>query len=215
MATALTRALKSRLSMPTLTLPQFKPRVSMLDWHDDWNIVAIGALNIVQMCLWTGVIPASATALVWYADLVYFWLDSAWLAFVPGCVPAKVQKTLLLHHIVCLITACSGFRSPLCQLHMCNAWIVELQSWTHIAARRLNEPYAQACERVNTPLYLLTRFVLFPLTWFRYAHLRSTWPTGTAQVPTLMHVPLSIAHWGLYGLMLKWGHAMLVNAKKA
>ena len=174
---ALARTLKS-LSSP------FKPRVSMLDWHDDWNIYALGALNVAQICLWTGVLPASALTIVGMADGVYFAIDSMWLVFAPDCVPQKVRKTLLVHHFAVLCASACGIWRPLCAVHATNAWIVELQSWTHIAARRLNEPLAKYCELLNKPLYVLTRFIIYPLTWFRYNHLRNTLPTGTSQIPT-------------------------------
>ena len=55
------------------------------------------------------------------------------------CVPPAVKTTLTVHHCIMCASSILGMRSPLIQAHAMSAWVVELQSWTHIAARWLRD----------------------------------------------------------------------------
>ena len=172
-----------------------RPRKSMLDVHDDWNLFVIGALNVAQLAYWGGLLPgAIAVKALYAADALYLMADTCWvcrrpppasmsggigcklglsmrvlspppssqprgpptrcnrqLVFVPTCVPAQARRGLLMHHIIvcCCLPIAAG--KPVLMAHLLRTWVVELQSWTHIAARRLEAPLAQHLERVNLP----------------------------------------------------------------
>ena len=230
----------------------------MLDYHDDWNLIAIGALNIAQVAWWIGLLPgAGMVTALFAADAAYLVADTCWvwriafkpatqhawphppreelcipyqaltrvfvlahvpwpqLAFVPTCVPAQARRGLLMHHLVacCCLPVAAG--KPLLMTHLLRTWIVELQSWTHIAARRLQHKAAAAiAQRINRPLFFAFRIVAFPLTWIAYERSRASLPAPLrlAQAPLSVHVPLSLLHLGMYGLMLNWGRSLLLRS---
>ena len=227
------------------------PRTSMLDLHDDWNLVAIGALNLAQLSWWCGLLPGGSSTVfaLFAADAAYLVADTCWvrssgieplqlartqyspctpachhlvpvwhrfasqLVFVPTCVPAQNRRGLLMHHLVacgCLPVAAG---KPVLMAHLLRTWVVELQSWTHIAARRLQPPAAALAQRVNRPLFFAFRIVAFPITWVLYARSRAALPATllAAHVPLSVHVPLSLLHFAMYGLMLNWGRGLLLR----
>ena len=194
----------------------FLPRKSLLDWHDDWNLVALGALNVAQLSWWCGLVsgPAVLNAL-FVADALYLIADTMWLLFFPECVPARARPTLLMHHCTICFAIPMAAGRPVLMRHMLRTWIVEVHSWNHIATRRLrSERLASFCRDVNKPLFVAIRLVAFPLTWFSYSSERLALPTALleAQAPIRVHAPLSLAQLALYGLMLKWGYDMLVKS---
>lgn len=194
----------------------FLPRKSLIDWHDDWNLVALGALNVAQLSWWCGLVsgPAALNAL-FVADALYLIADTMWLLFFPDCVPARARPTLLMHHCTICFAIPMAAGRPVLMRHMLRTWIVEVHSWNHIATRRLrSELLASFCRDVNKPLFVAIRLVAFPLTWFSYSSERLALPTALleAQAPMRVHAPLSLAQLALYGLMLKWGYDMLVKS---
>mgnify|MGYP006109528799 FL=1 len=180
-----------------------------MDLHDDWNLLAIGALNVLHVGWWCGLTALSpSTSILFYVDGAYLLLDSCWLLFAPSCVPAKSRLTLLVHH--CLVCALLPFAASnqLFMSHLVRTWMVELHSWNHIAARRLgSSPFAGVLEAMNKPLFCALRLVGFPLTWFQFAAERAALPLATqaALTPLSVYVPLGVAHSLMYALMLKWG----------
>ena len=186
---------------------------TMLDLHDDWNLFAIGALNLLHVPWWFGLSSAaSLTSFLFYAGCGYLILDSCWLIFVPSCVPKASRATLLMHHVV--VCGCMPFAwgKPLLMRHLLRTWTVEVHSWNHIACRRLQPGrLTRALTWLNKPLFVGLRMVVFPLTWVRYAQDRALLSAAevAAHAPTRLHVPLSLAHAAMYGLMLKWGWGLL------
>jgi hypothetical protein len=182
-----------------------------MDLHDDWNMVALGALNAAHVGWWVGLLTSTAALhVLFFADAAYLLADSCWLLFVPSCVAPRNRATLLVHHLlICgLLPLAAG--KPVFMRHLLRTWIVEVHSWNHIAARRLSSQRARtACDRVNKPLFVALRLVAFPLTWVQYAAERG------GIVPLAVHVPLSCAHALMYGLMLKWGRGILLPPAKA
>ena len=101
---------------------------------------------------------------------------------------------------------------PVLMRHLLRTWSVELHSWNHIATRRIqNIRLGKLLGRINKPLFFALRVVIFPLTWMLYAQDRAALPAAAlaAAAPTRLHVPLSLAHAGMYALMLKWGWNLL------
>eukprot|EP00322_Chrysochromulina_rotalis_P004973 CAMPEP_0115853000 /NCGR_PEP_ID=MMETSP0287-20121206/13282_1 /TAXON_ID=412157 /ORGANISM="Chrysochromulina rotalis, Strain UIO044" /LENGTH=274 /DNA_ID=CAMNT_0003307071 /DNA_START=24 /DNA_END=849 /DNA_ORIENTATION=+ len=190
------------------------PSCSLMDKHDDFNLVAIGVLNAAHVAWWFGLL-SSNTALValFAADGAYIVADMCWLAFAPACVPARVRITLLLHHaLICAaLPVASG--KPVLMRHLLRTWVVELNSWTHIAARRLRSPrLALLMQWLNKPLFIALRIVAFPLTYAIYASERAALSPALMQShsPFHVHAPLSAVHLMMYGLMLKWGYSLLL-----
>ena len=193
----------------------FKPRLSMLDWHDDWNLVALGVLNLAHVGWWCGIVSSStALSTLFAADACYIIADTCWLLFFPTCVPAKVRGTLLIHHmLICFAIPVAAGKAVLMR-HMLRTWMVELHSWTHIAQRRLrSERLCELARAVNKPLFFALRIIAFPLTYFTYAAERAALPPWllAAHSPPSVHAPLSLAHLGMYGLMLQWGKTLLLG----
>jgi hypothetical protein len=191
--------------------------VSMMDLHDDWNLYAIGALNVAHVGWWAGLF-VSRTALncLFFADAAYIVLDMCWLLFVPACVAPRVRPTLLIHHafVCCCVPVAYG--TPVLMKHLLRTWVVELHSWNHIASRRLRPSLAQPLARINSALFVGLRLIVFPLTWFAYAQDRAALPAlvRAAQVPLRLHLPLSLTHLMMYGLMVKWGLPIIQSAIK-
>ena len=121
-----------------------------------------------------------------------------------------------MHHcLVCFAMPVAACR-PVLMRHLLRTWIVELHSWTHIATRRLrSERLAELAQRVNKPLFAAIRLIGFPLTYLMYARDRAALPADLllAHSPWHVHVPLSLAHAGLYALMLKWGYTLLLGSQ--
>ena len=186
---------------------------TMLDLHDDWNLYALGILNVCHLPWWFGLYTGSSmTSFLFYADCSYLIADTCWLVFVPSCVPARNRGTLLIHHL--LVCSCMPFAHgiPVLMRHLLRTWSVELHSWNHIATRRIqNIRLGKLLGRINKPLFFALRVVIFPLTWMLYAQDRAALPAAAlaAAAPTRLHVPLSLAHAGMYALMLKWGWNLL------
>ena len=195
--------------------PFLLPRSSVLDAHDDWNLITIGALNLAHATWWTGLVSGSvALNVLFAADAAYLLADTFWLIFVPSCVPNKVRKTLLVHHMLVCAALPVAAGKPILMQHMLRTWIVELNSWTHIAARRLSSSWLATWARsLNKPLFLSLRIVAFPLTYLVYVRQRAalTPQLLASHAPLRVHGPLSIAHFAMYGLMLKWGYSLLLG----
>ena len=190
-----------------------RPRLTTADWHDDFNLACLGALNTVHVGWWLGLFPASALTTIFLADVAYIVLDACWLAFVPECVNAKVKGTLLIHHGVVLACVPISIGKPVLMAHLLRTWSVEIASWNHIAMRRLRPPDLALMQHLlNKPLFVVLRIIGFPLTWFVYARERAALPAAViaAHAPPWVHVPLSLTHALMYGLMLKWGYTLLI-----
>ena len=110
---------------------------SNLDWHDRWNLLAIGGLNVAHCAWWCSLLPEHLLSALFCADVGYICGDLAWIALVPGCVPPGARPTLLLHHVLTCCCAPVAMGRPVLMAHLLRAWIVELHSWNHIAARQL------------------------------------------------------------------------------
>ena len=110
---------------------------SNLDWHDRWNLLAIGGLNVAHCAWWCSLLPEHLLSALFFADIGYICGDLAWIALVPGCVPAGARPTLLLHHALTCCCAPVAIGRPVLMAHLLRAWVVELHSWNHIAARQL------------------------------------------------------------------------------
>ena len=110
---------------------------SNLDWHDRWNLLAIGGLNVAHCAWWCSLLPEHLLSALFFADVGYICGDLAWIALVPGCVPAGARPTLLLHHALTCCCAPVAIGRPVLMAHLLRAWVVELHSWNHIAARQL------------------------------------------------------------------------------
>ena len=110
---------------------------SNLDWHDRWNLLAIGSLNVAHCAWWCSLLPEHLLGALFCADVGYICGDLAWIALVPGCVPPGARPTLLLHHVLTCCCAPVAMGRPVLMAHLLRAWIVELHSWNHIAARQL------------------------------------------------------------------------------
>jgi hypothetical protein len=54
-------------------------------------------------------------------------------------------------------------------------WVVELASWNHIAQRKWDSPWL---ERINKPLFFVTRLIGWPVTYFAYARDRGSLSAG-------------------------------------
>ena len=115
--------------------------VSNLDRHDMWNLLSIGGLNVAHCAWWCSLLPerlnSQALRVLFCADVGYICGDLAWIALVPGCVPPGARPTLLLHHVLTCCCAPVALGRPVLMAHLLRAWIVELHSWNHIAARQL------------------------------------------------------------------------------
>ena len=189
----------------------------MLDWHDDWNLVAIGALNIGHIAWWLGAVSGGAV-LQWlfYADCTYLVLDSCWLLFVPTCVAPRNRGTLLMHHLIVCGCMPIALAHPVLQRHLLRTWVVEVHSWNHIASRRLPPAIAKPLERINKPMFVALRLISYPLTWFAYAKDRAMLPevVRAALIPGRIHWPLTSMHFLMYGLMLHWGKGLLLPQTK-
>lgn len=189
-----------------------------MDLHDAWNIYALGALNVLHVGWWAGVLAGPrATSALFAADAAYIALDTAWLALVPSCVAPRVRLTLLAHHLVMNCCTPVAWGKPVHQRHLLRTWCVELQSWTHIAARALRPGrLRRACDWINRPLYVLLRLVAFPLAWVLYSRERAALPAAVlaAHTPAALHAALTLVHFALYGLMLKWGATLLLARGK-
>jgi len=94
--------------------------------------------------------------------------------------------------------------------HMLRCWLVEVSSWNHVAARKWE---SRLFEWINKPLYFATRFIGFPFAYFIYHSERAALSRAEvlSESPLRIHLPLSIAHWVLYGLMLHWGYKLLLR----
>ena len=68
---------------------------------------------------------------------------------------------------------------------------------------------------LNKPMFVALRLLAFPATWFMYNQERAALPTLVrgASSPDWLHVPLSLTHGLMYGLMLKWGYTLLLAPK--
>lgn len=187
------------------------------DRHDTWNMITLGALNVAQSFWWFNLCPkaisgSSLVAALFAADMSYLALDFGWLVFLPGCVPPATWPTLILHHGVILCCGYAAWGQPVLMSHLLRTWIVEVHSFVHIAARKLGSKMP-LLQRINKPLFVVLRLVIFPLTWFAYARDRSALPPAVqaAQLPMRLHLPLSLAHLAIYGLMCKWGHGLILK----
>ncbi|KAL3893402.1 MAG: hypothetical protein SGPRY_014258 [Prymnesium sp.] len=190
------------------------------DRHDTWNLLSLGALNAAHIVWWSGCWPAAllpgAIPLLFTADCCYLLADFSYLLLAPACVSPSVRPTLLLHHAI--VVSCMPFAwgKPVLMAHLLRTWMVELHSFVHIAARKTQWPNLQALlARVNKPIFVGLRLIGFPLSWFAYARDRAALSVAmrAAHAPGFVHVPLSIAHFAMYGLMLKWGHALLFSRR--
>jgi len=180
------------------------------DRHDAWNLMSLGALNVAHAGWWLGLYPAGPTVIstLFSADLCYILCDLGWLVFSPRCVAPAVWPTLIVHHGIVLCCVPTAWAKPVLMAHLLRTWIVEVHSWVHIAARKLQSPLLT---RVNKPLFAVLRLVGFPLTWVAYARDRAAMPLAlqAAHAPLRVHLPLSFAHFAMYGLMCKWGYTLL------
>ena len=193
----------------------FLPRHSLLDYHDDWNLIALGALNAAQVGWWCGLFGSGALNALFVADAAYLIADTCWLIFAPSCVPVKARGTLLMHHcLICFVLPVAAGK-PVLMRHLLRTWIVELHSWTHIATRRLRSKRLSALAHgVNKPFFFVIRLVAFPITYLSYSRERAALPSELmlAHAPLRVHALLSLAHFSLYGLMLKWGWGLLLSS---
>ena len=140
-----------------------------IDAHDEWNLLALGALNLAHIGWWCGVFSASGAALqlLFYADAAYLIADTCWLVFVPNCVAPRNRMTLLAHHLlICTILPVAASK-PVLMKHLLRTWVVEVHSWNHIAMRRLGGRLGDLTKRVNLPLFVSLRLLAFPLTCAR------------------------------------------------
>jgi len=188
-----------------------KAALSAMDLHDRWNIYAIGGLNCAHIAWWVGLLRGRAALdALFFADIGYITCDFAWISLVSGAVPQTARPTLLVHHALTIACAPVAFGQPLLMSHLLRCWIVELQSWNHIAMRQLESPrLRRICQAINTPLFCATRLLGFPLTYLVYARQRSSSAQYLLEAPRRIHVPLSIAHLAMYGLMCFWGYRMV------
>ena len=135
---------------------------SNLDWHDRWNLLAIGSLNVAHCAWWCSLLPEHLLGALFCADVGYICGDLAWIALVPGCVPPGARPTLLLHHVLTCCCAPVAMGRPVLMAHLLRAWVVELHSWNHIAARQLVRAprlrrvlQARPCHHLCTPCHHL------------------------------------------------------------
>jgi hypothetical protein len=110
--------------------------------------------------------------------------------------------------ICCLLPVAAG--TPLLMRHLLRTWIVD--SWNHIAARRMCGRLANVARRINKPLFVALRLLGFPLTWLQYYTERAALPelVRASAAPLALHAPLSCAHLLMYGLMCWWGRGLLL-----
>ena len=187
------------------------------DWaaarsHDAFNLVASGALNVLQAAWWSGLVDGEAALrTIFAADVAYIAIDAGWRWLQPSCVAARVWSGLFVHHVLVLACASPAWSEPLFMRHLLRTWIVEIQSWMHIATRQLGGRCGKAAAAANKPLFVALRLVGFPLTYFAYAAERRAVPE---RAPLYVHVPLSIAHFALWALMLHWGKRLLLAPPK-
>ena len=184
-----------------------------MDAHDKWNLVALGALNVAHVGWWCGLLtgPAALHAL-FLADVAYIALDTCWLIFVPSCVAPRVRGTLIVHHILICTMFPLARNRPLLQRHLLRTWVVELQSWAHIAARHGDESgVGGVARRLNKPAFIALRLIAFPLSWFGYVSDRAALPAAivAAHAPPRTHLLLGGVHSLFYALMIKWGWTLL------
>ena len=185
----------------------------MMDKHDDFNMLALGSLNLAHIGWWCGAFGSPTTlAFLFYADASYLIADSCWLLFAPSCVPQQSRSTLLAHHL--LVCGCLPIAAgrPVLMRHLLRTWIVEVHSWNHIAIRRLvPAKLISWLSWLNKPLFTALRLIAFPLTYFQYAKERAalTEAIRLAHSPLGLHVGLSGAHLMMYGLMVKWGYQLI------
>lgn len=173
--------------------------------HDLWNLWALGILNAAHVLWWVGALDETRWLATLYAlDVGYMTVDALWLVLEPACVAARVRDTLLIHHAAVLACAAGATGYPLLMRHLLRVWIVELHSWTHIAARELRSP---ALGAMNKPLFVGVRLIGFPLTWLVYARER----TAAAFPPLGVHAVLSAMQVLMYGLMCHWGKRLLLG----
>jgi hypothetical protein len=186
--------------------------------HDDWNLLSLGALNVAHVGWWTGLFASERVLeCLFYCDAAYLLMDTCWLVFVPSCVPARSRNNLLVHHAIVCLCLPYAMGKPVLMRHLLRVWMVELHSWNHIAVRRFanaSPMIAAIAERVNKPLFFALRLVGFPLSWFVYARERAALSAAVIQAhaPFTLHVPLSLAHFAMYGIMLKWGQGLLLSS---
>ena len=142
---------------------------TMMDAHDDWNLLAIGGLNLAHVAWWFGLVATNGPALqfLFYADCAYMLADCCWLLFVPSCVMPRVRGTLLVHHLTCIACMPVAAGNYTFMKHLLRTWSVEVHSWNHIASRRFSK--LTFLSYINKPLFVMLRLIGFPLTWFAYA----------------------------------------------
>ena len=181
---------------------------------DDWNLIAIGCLNLSHIAWWCGLAATDGPvlALLFYADCAYMLADCCWLVFAPSCVAPRVRGTLLVHHLTCIACMPIAAGNATFMKHLLRTWSVEVHSWNHIASRRFSK--IEFLARINKPLFVALRLIGFPLTWFAYARDRAALLPAVreALLPAALHWPLTLTHIGMYGLMLKWGAPILQEA---
>ena len=74
-------------------------------------------------------------------------------------------------------------------------------------------PSDHGLRSLNKPAFFALRIVSFPLAYVAYAHDRSALSAELLQAhsPLHVHLPLSLTHLAMYGLMLKWGYSLLLS----
>jgi hypothetical protein len=76
-------------------------------WHDFFNIVALGAINAANFWF---LLYQTGFYRFWWASVVYFVVDFAWIVLDPSCV--KSPYVLAAHHVVAAVYTLLPFFYP-------------------------------------------------------------------------------------------------------
>jgi len=186
-------------------------RAHAVELHDSWNLVFLGSLNLAHLVWWAGhSVSHRVVECLFFADFIYIWADFAWLLALPECVNPRVWRTLVAHHATIVSMSYLGFNNPVLMRHAVRCWVVEVASWNHIATRKFKSP---VFEKVNKPLYIVTRLIGWPVAYFAYLRDRNSLSASEVLrwVPSRVHILLSFMQLLLYGLMIHWGYNLLLR----
>jgi hypothetical protein len=104
-------AVLSRIEQGSEGQPSWQPAVRQYPmsvwWHDFFNIVALGAINTANFWF---LLYQTGFYRFWWASVVYFIVDFAWIMLDPSCV--KSPYVLAAHHVVAAVYTLLPFFYP-------------------------------------------------------------------------------------------------------
>lgn len=123
-----------------------------MNGHDAWNLWVLPPLCVLHGC------PAVGSREVVLTQGAYAAADALWIVLCPKCVTRP--RVLLVHHLVWLVAIGISCNHPVYFATLRRAFVVEVHSVVHIAARR-----APKLLPWRLPTLILCRLVLFPMSF--------------------------------------------------